>query len=79
MAKRNAAVTPKRDRVSFDMWTELSVGGGKNEELAPQTSAFTHSLALMCPLEFSLAIPRSRVDEEKNTKIPRRVSMGDRP
>ena len=47
-------------------------------QFAPQASAFTRLLALMCPLELSLIIPRSRVDEEKNTKSPRRVSMGCR-
>ena len=51
--------------------------GGVNEELAPQASAFTRSPDFICPLEFSLVIPRSRVDGEKNTKIPRRVSMGE--
>ena len=50
--------------------------GGVNEELAPQTSAFTRSPAFICPLEFSIVIPRSRVDGEKNTKISRRMSMG---
>ena len=51
--------------------------GGVNEELAKQASAFTRSLAFICPLEVSFVIPHSRVDGENHINFFRRVSMGN--
>lgn len=48
--------------------------GGINDELAPQASTFTCSLTFICPLEFSLVIPHSRVNEIIIPKPPPRVN-----